>query len=671
MTYREQVSQLKSEQSGRFGGLDLTTRKIIDAIIQQQDVFEAAHDTQIALMDTIHQDTVSMIRNEHASSRCKIIGETVSSIRDEHTITRRDIIRELRVRHLSGLLTTLLSCFQQSKQDVNFTEQQQSLAKLPHAPQAAFNSTDNQHDPLCLKDTRVDVLNQIRAWADGSDERCIFWLNGMAGTGKSTIARTIAREYYNQKCLGASFFFSKGTDDRSYAGKFFTTIARQLAQISPALKELISTAVDERNDIADQSLRDQWKCLILQPLSMWTVPSSHPPLILVIDALDECDGDKDVQVILELVGEAKSLKSVQLRVFLASRPETPIRLGFRNMPGILYRDLALHQISSTIVDNDISIFFQRKLKEIRDASDDLPTDWPGKETISTLVLKARGLFLYAATVCRFIEQGGEQWPPDDLLRLFLPNESTDNSTQSGGDNMIITDESPTRDLDKMYSQILEHSYKGVKSLKDKQQVASLFRQVVGTIVVLFNPLSAISIARLFDVDCKRIQMRLRHLHSVLEVPDNQSHPLRLPHPSFRDFLLDGKRCSDQFWVDEKKTHEVLAGACIRLMSDRLRRDIYGLHLPGALVEEADSDRIWQCLPPELQYACRYWVRHLQESQVLILDNGPVHAFLREHLLTWLEAHSLMRKTSEGVLAVISLESLVVVSDSPSEQTDSN
>src|SRR5277367_1832640 len=647
MPYREQVSQFKSEQSVRFKGLDLTTRIIIDAIIQQQDIFEAMHDTQIALMDTIHQDTVSMIQNEHA-------------------ITRRDIIRELQVRHLLGLFTTLLNCFQQPKQNMNFAEQQQSLAKLPHAAQAAFNSTDNQHDPLCLQDTRVDVLNQIGVWADGSDERCIFWLNGMAGTGKSTIARTIAREYYNQKCLGASFFFSRGTDDRSYAGKFFTTIARQLAQISPALKELISTAVAERNDIADQSLRDQWKCLILQPLSMWTVPSSHPPLILVIDALDECDGDKDVQVILELVGEAKSLKSVQLRIFLTSRPETPIRLGFRNMPGILHRDLALHQISSTIVDNDISIFFQHKLKEIRNASDDLPTDWPGKETIGILVLKAHGLFIYAATVCRFIEQGGEQWPPDDLLRLLLSNESTDNSTQRDGDNMIITDESPTKDLDKMYSQILEHSYKGVKSLKDRQQVVSLFRQVVGTIVVLSNPLSAISIARLFDVDCKRIQMRLRHLHSVLEVPDNQSHPLRLPHPSFRDFLLDGKRCSDQFWVDEKKTHEALAGACIRLMSDKLRRDIYGLHLPGALVEEAESDRIGQCLPPELQYACRYWVRHLQGSQVLILDNGPVHAFLREHLLNWLEALSLMRKTSEGVLAVISLDSLVVVSDGPSE-----
>ena len=109
--------------------------------------------------------------------------------------------------------------------------QQQYLSKLPHAVQAAFNSSDNQHNPLCLQNTRVDVLNQIRAWADSNNERCIFWLNGMAGTGKSTIARTIACEYYNKERLGANFFFSRDTEDRSHFGKFFTTIAVQLARI--------------------------------------------------------------------------------------------------------------------------------------------------------------------------------------------------------------------------------------------------------------------------------------------------------------------------------------------------------------------------------------------------------------------------------------------------------
>ena len=114
MHYREQVSQFKLEQSDR---LDLTTQKIVDAIVAQQDIFHAVHDTQITLIRALH------------------------------------------------------------------SFQQQYISKLPHAAQAAFNSSDNQHNPLCLQNTRIDVRNQIRAWADGDNERCIFWLNGMAGTG--------------------------------------------------------------------------------------------------------------------------------------------------------------------------------------------------------------------------------------------------------------------------------------------------------------------------------------------------------------------------------------------------------------------------------------------------------------------------------------------------------
>jgi adenylylsulfate kinase-like enzyme len=110
---------------------------------------------------------------------------------------------------------------------------------------------------LCLPDTRVQILHQIREWADGNDTRHIFWLNGWAGTGKSTIARTIAREHFDRGKLGASFFFSKGDKDTSHAGKFVTTIARQLAQNVPSLLLYICEVIKERGDIINQSLRDQ------------------------------------------------------------------------------------------------------------------------------------------------------------------------------------------------------------------------------------------------------------------------------------------------------------------------------------------------------------------------------------------------------------------------------
>ena len=106
------------------------------------------------------------------------------------------------------------------------------------------------------------MLEQIRAWTYGEERSCIFWLNGMAGTGKSTIARTISREFSNRGNLGASFFFVRGGGDVAHAGMFFTSIARQLATSRPSVKPFISEAVQAQSDIASKSRNDQWTKLI-------------------------------------------------------------------------------------------------------------------------------------------------------------------------------------------------------------------------------------------------------------------------------------------------------------------------------------------------------------------------------------------------------------------------
>src|SRR5580700_7937182 len=114
---------------------------------------------------------------------------------------------------------------------------------MPIATRTASNTNYKPHVSLCLADTSVDILKDIMAWADGQDERCIFWLSGLAGTGKSTIARTIARKYYDEERLGASFFFSRGGGDASHAGRFFTSIAVHLASKSPSIKRYICEAI--------------------------------------------------------------------------------------------------------------------------------------------------------------------------------------------------------------------------------------------------------------------------------------------------------------------------------------------------------------------------------------------------------------------------------------------
>jgi hypothetical protein len=190
----------------------------------------------------------------------------------------------------------------------------------------------------------------------------------------------------------------------SHAGKFFTSIAVQLAYAVPSLQTDIRDAVRERSDIASLSLLDQWRQLVLGPLSR--LEKSHQSYVLVVDALDECEGDNNVGIILELLAEARSLKTVRLRVFLTSRPEIPIRHGIQRIPQAEHQDFILQDIPPATVNHDISLFQEYNLGTIRQKWS-LGAHWPSEVALRQLVHKSSGLFIWAATVCRFINEGEE------------------------------------------------------------------------------------------------------------------------------------------------------------------------------------------------------------------------------------------------------------------------
>jgi hypothetical protein len=154
---------------------------------------------------------------------------------------------------------------------------------------------------------------------------------------------------------------------------------------------------------------------------------------------------------------------------------------------------------------------------------------------------------------------------------------------------------------------------------------------------------------------------LNDLHAIIDIPKDPTRPLRLHHPSFRDFLLDTKRCEDlSFGIIETQAHGNLATKCRQLMLDSLKQDIIGLNQPGALATDVQPSGIEQFLPLELQYACLYWIEHVRRSNTQPCDNGQEHTFLQEHLLHWLEALGWMKRMSEGVLAISSLEAQLSV-----------
>lgn len=251
--------------------------------------------------------------------------------------------------------------------------------------QAAFDSFDNQHGEQCLTGTRTELISQIDQWATSPQGRCIFWLNGMAGTGKSTISRTVARSFSKRELLGASFFFKRGEADRGNARRLFPTLAKQLASSIPELGSHLRQTVLENPGITGKGTREQFDKILLQPaLRLEESGLRIRTAIIVVDALDECDGDNDIRLILQLLPHFRRLKLLHLRVFLTSRPELPIRLGFSNIAIQEHQDFILHEIPEEVIKHDISLFLNQRLSIIRKERL-LPVDWPGDRNLESLV----------------------------------------------------------------------------------------------------------------------------------------------------------------------------------------------------------------------------------------------------------------------------------------------
>ncbi|KAF2402851.1 hypothetical protein EJ06DRAFT_536387 [Trichodelitschia bisporula] len=513
------------------------------------------------------------------------------------------------------------------------------LLNLPRAADTPSNPYERKKSP-CLTGTRVELLEKIYAWAYGENSPNIFWLSGLAGTGKSTVAQTLATECFEKGRLGASFFFSRSGADVRHAGKFVTSIAAQLADNVPGAKPSLCKALKERDTIAEEPIRSQWHHLILGPMSKLEGDTSSARYILVVDALDECEGEDDIGEILNLF---RSLKKTRLRLFLTSRPDVPIRFPLSEMPTSEHLDFVLHDIKKSTVDNDIRFFLRHELERLA-RKHSFDKDWPGEQAIDSLVRNASGLFIWAETACRFVQQGRILAPKK--LGLIL-------------DQSHSTVKGPEQHLDEIYATVLRQSltkYEG----DDAEEVRSTLKELLGGIVILFNSLSIPSLGRLLG---QNVGQALGDLHAILDIPkDIRKEPgdaLRLHHPSFRDFLLNaGRSGKTGLWVDEEQAHQALVTKCIQVMSNFLKQDILGIGRFGALVTEVERHRVEGSLHPEKQYACLYWIQHLHKSGSQLNDDGEVHQFLKKHLLNWLEALGWMQKVSEGFHAIVSLESMI-------------
>ncbi|KAH9237198.1 hypothetical protein K456DRAFT_1504559 [Colletotrichum gloeosporioides 23] len=534
-----------------------------------------------------------------------------------------------------------------------------ALDKLPTAPGASYDSQAEELSATCLPDTRVELLQKIRAWANDPTSQAVFWLKGMAGTGKSTVSRTVAQEMDEHRQLGASFFFKRGEADRSNASKVFTTIALQLVSHLPMLAQHIKEVIDAEPRIYDKRLQDQFEKLIFEPLlKVQRQPYNNRYVIIVVDALDECERDDHIKTVVRLLCRVKDIRSPRLKVFITSRPELPVRLGFSQeaVKGT-YDDFLLHEIPQSIVEHDISAFLQHELEKIRaDYNSDVPGDrqlpptWPDQSDIKTLVMMAVPLFIFAATTCRFLTQRRFGDPRHQLRQVLEYKTGTGSSEVDLQSKLELT-----------YQPALEQQLTELSPF-DQEKVIEQFRRIVGPIVILKSPLSTTALENLLGIPRHVIDGRLDMLHSVLSIPKSSTSPVRLLHLSFRDFLVDPKQQSrNRFWVDERRTHRQLAAKCLALLKQSLHEDMCDLRAPATLRATVDVQKINKDLSPEVQYACLHWTYHTDQAGASESLARDVDDFLRSHFLHWLETISLMGRAFDSLSLLKSLQNKLTIS----------
>ena len=157
------------------------------------------------------------------------------------------------------------------------------------------------------------MLAEIEQWTEDPDASPVFWLNGLAGTGKSTIAQTISERMFADGCLGASFFCSRVFEDHSNLQFIFPTLAFQLAQKYPGFQSSLIPLLQSNPDIIHESLQEQMYKFLVEPLH-----SAGISTIIVIDALDECNNEDPESSILLVLGQSVS-RIPQVKFFMLSR----------------------------------------------------------------------------------------------------------------------------------------------------------------------------------------------------------------------------------------------------------------------------------------------------------------------------------------------------------------
>jgi hypothetical protein len=405
------------------------------------------------------------------------------------------------------------------------------------------------------------------------------------------------------------------------------TLAHQLGTFHPSAGQAIADAIDESPSICLSPLRDQFRQLLVVPLSSEGAIIANTPIILILDALDECGSAMEREVLLEVLTEQSVKLPPAIRILITCRSDINSQChdAIQSQTNIIF-----HELKITTEDNteDISCYLRHRIDFIRRKRSQLTlVDWPGEDNIRKLITRASGLFVWASTAIKFIDG----YEPRDRLEIILKGENVSGAQFA---------------LDSLYATALESL-----GIWDDVVFVADFTVIVGLVLVARRPLSTMAIDMLLGLPRSRpCHYTVSHLGCVLQQP-----VVRLLHPSFAEFLLDRSRCGREVWFFDPSVHNrQLAIRCLDHLTEVLDENMSDLTPLEDMKDET--------LPEGITYACDFWIDHICTIGGNVDSIGEhLRNFLFQHLLHWFEAMSLLRRSRDTISMLERLTGWIAVS----------
>ena len=518
--------------------------------------------------------------------------------------------------------------------------------RLHSAQRASYNTRHGAEDyePYgCMDGTREEILADLESWALDPSAPKVFWLNGLVGTGKTSIAHTLSERLDGKLKLGASFFCSRST--LNDATLILPTIVSMLARSSPRLQSVICKALEDNPDVASlNSFSEQFTSLIIKPIKSVFDKDIKIYKIVVIDALDECSSPMRVESLIKAVLDG--VADIPFKFIISSRPERQIRNLFRSVVGSTFRVFSLHiDVAIDAVQRDIKKYLKSKLSTIR-AIGGYSQSNSTKTPEDALTVLSDGLFIYAAIAIRYILEPNAD-PAERLSNIIGPETLSSQRT---------------RPFDNIYKLIMDQAFDKLEPNEIKTRL-----EVLSTVVLLQMPLCMGSIDSLLGLKKGSTKSHLSPFHSVIRGASEDNVPVAVFHASFRDFVVNQDRCREH-WVAADTGHQILAQRCLQCLNKSLRRNI--CNLPEESIR-AHSHEIkgLNVIPEALRYSSLHWASHLTDT----LGNSSLmlvylSRFARNKLVHWFECLSAIGELESGIKSLSRAKEATSVSDSMEENS---